>query len=223
MEQEPARLLRAALTHESASSRLQAALTAGTHPRDEYVEVLVERSGIEPDFFVRDMLTWALTRHPSSLTVPLLLREVIDGGNQSRSQSLHTLSKIGDPRGWSVITPDLLRDGDDEVSRAAWRTAVALAPEGEATNLATQLVTQLGRGDRTLRLSLSRALAALGDDARPVLEASTTRGSADVRAHALATLRLLDDPEASFDEILHEAVRTVSLADDPTGATHADR
>ena len=213
---EPARLLHTALTQESASDRLQAALTAGTHPSDEYVTVLVERSGVELDFFVRDMLTWALVRHPSELTVPLLLQEVTEGGDQARSQSLHTLSKIGDPRGWSVITPALLKDPNEEVARSAWRTAVVLVPEGEDAALAETLVTQLGRGDRAVQLSLSRALAALGDAARSALEGLSTRGTPAKRAHALATEKLLDDPDASFDGILHEAIRTVSLADDPT-------
>ena len=218
MEREPARLLLSALTQESASDRLQAALTAGTHPNDDYVTVLVERSGVEPDFFVRDMLTWALVRHPSELTVPLLLHEAAVGGDQARSQALHSLSKIGDPRGWSAITPELLTHANDEVARSAWRTAVVLAPDGEETLLAETLVTQLGRGDRAVQLSLSRALAELGDTARTALEGSSTRGTPATRAHAIATEKLLDDPDASFDGILHEAIRTVSLADDPTAS-----
>ncbi len=127
---DPANLLRAALRSTDSSQRLQTALAAGTDPRDEYVPVLVERCAIEPDFYVRDMLTWALTRHPAELTVPLLLGEVLADGSQQRSQALHTLSKIRDPRGWQVITESLLRDPDDDVVRAAWRTAVVLVPSG---------------------------------------------------------------------------------------------
>ena len=55
--------LRRALTAESSSARLEAALAAGTHPQPEYVDVLIERCAIETDFYVREMLTWALTRH----------------------------------------------------------------------------------------------------------------------------------------------------------------
>ena len=50
--------LRDALEAGAASARLQAALTAGSSPAPGYVEVLIERCAIEPDFFVRDMLTW---------------------------------------------------------------------------------------------------------------------------------------------------------------------
>ncbi len=101
--------LRAALASADSSSRLQTALTAGTDPDPSYVEVLVERCAIEPDFYVRDMLTWALTRHPADLTVPLLLEEAQSDVPQARSQALHSLSKVGDPRGWAAVTDAVLR------------------------------------------------------------------------------------------------------------------
>ncbi|MGD9607505.1 MAG: HEAT repeat domain-containing protein, partial [Leucobacter sp.] len=60
----PAALLRAALSADDSSDRLQAALTAGTRPDEAYLEPLLDRCAVEPDFYVRDMLTWALTRLP---------------------------------------------------------------------------------------------------------------------------------------------------------------
>ncbi|MGW2111299.1 hypothetical protein ACWCPL_32765, partial [Streptomyces sp. NPDC001948] len=57
------RMLRG-LADSSSSVRLRAALAVGTAPDPRYVDTLVERCAIEPEFFVRDMLTWALTRHP---------------------------------------------------------------------------------------------------------------------------------------------------------------
>ena len=62
----------AALAGGNPSTRLQAALAIGTHPDPGLVDVLIARSAIEPDFFVRDMLTWALTRLPSADGKPLL-------------------------------------------------------------------------------------------------------------------------------------------------------
>ncbi|WP_433061164.1 HEAT repeat domain-containing protein [Dactylosporangium sp. CS-033363] len=117
------------LSHTSSSVRLQAALAIGTHPDTGYVDSLVARCAIEPDFYVRDMLTWALTRHPAALTVPRLIAELRDERAQARSQALHTLSKIGDRAAWPAITHALLTDADDQVARTAWRTAVALAPD----------------------------------------------------------------------------------------------
>ncbi|MEU0428660.1 HEAT repeat domain-containing protein [Streptomyces canus] len=193
------------------SVRLRAALAAGTAPEPRFVDKLVERCAVEPEFFVRDMLTWALTRHPVSVTLPVLLREVGSERAQARSQALHTLSKIGDRRAWPAITRALLSDGDDEVARSAWRTAVVLVPEGEESGLAEVLATQLGRGERETQLSLSRALVALGEVVLPVLRDATTAADRQVRTHALATERLLRDPDAGFEFAIEEAKRVVAL------------
>ncbi|MFF0090818.1 HEAT repeat domain-containing protein [Streptomyces canus] len=196
------------------SVRLRAALAVGTAPDPRFVDKLVERCAVEPEFFVRDMLTWALTRHPVSVTLPVLLREVGSECAQVRSQALHTLSKIGDRRAWPAITRELLSDGDDEVARSAWRTAVVLVPEGEESGLATVLATQLGRGERETQLSLSRALVALGEVVLPVLRDATTAPERQARTHALATERLLRDPDAGFEFAIEEAKRVVALGGD---------
>ncbi|MER7566151.1 HEAT repeat domain-containing protein [Streptomyces sp. NPDC097941] len=196
------------------SVRLRAALAVGTAPDPRFVDMLVERCAVEPEFFVRDMLTWALTRHPVSVTLPALLREVGSERAQARSQALHTLSKIGDRRAWPAITRALLSDRDDEVARSAWRTAVVLVPEGEESALAAVLATQLGRGERETQLSLSRALVALGEVALPVLRAAATASDRRVRTHAFATERLLRDPDAGFESAIEEAKRAVALGGD---------
>ncbi|WP_217207009.1 HEAT repeat domain-containing protein [Streptomyces sp. AC550_RSS872] len=194
------------------SVRLRAALEAGTKPDPRFVGKLIERCAIEPEFFVRDMLTWALTRHPLSLTLPALLREVRSERAQARSQALHTLSKIGDRKAWPAITRALLSDADDEVARSAWRAAVVLVPEGEEPGLATALAAQLGRGGRETQLSLSRALVALGEVIVPALLAVTTSApDPRARAHALATQRLLRDPDTGFEYAIEEAKRVVAL------------
>ncbi|MFF1698051.1 HEAT repeat domain-containing protein [Streptomyces sp. NPDC058257] len=200
-----------ALEDGRSSVRLRAALAVGTAPDPRFVDKLVDRCAIEPEFFVRDTLTWALTRHPVSMTLPGLIREVRSERPQARSQALHTLSKIGDRRAWPAITRTLLSDTDDEVARSAWRAAVVLVPEGEEPALATVLATQLGRGERETQLSLSRALVALGDVIVPALRAATTAPDPDVRTHALATEQLLRDPDAGFEFAIEEAKRVVAL------------
>ncbi|MGW2180358.1 HEAT repeat domain-containing protein [Streptomyces sp. NPDC001732] len=202
------------LEHDSSSVRLQAALAVGTNPDPGFVGKLVERCAIEPEFHVREMLTWALTRHAASETVPVLVDEVRSGGAQARSQALHTLSKIGDRQAWPVITPALLSDADDEVARTAWRAAVVLVPDGEEHELAVGLARQLGRGERETQLSLSRALIALGEVMLPTLGAATTDPDPRVRAHAIATERLWRDPDAGFRFAIEEAKRVVALGGD---------
>lgn len=211
-----ARALRA-LEDDRASVRLKAALAVGTAPDPDFVPRLIERCAVEPEFFVRDMLTWALTRHPVSLTLPALLRELGAGRTQARSQALHTLSKVGDRRAWPAITHALLTDPEDEVARSAWRAAVVLAPEDDRPALAAVLATQLGRGGRETQLSLSRALVALASAAEPALLAAARADDPGRRAHALATRILMRDPDAGFAFAVEEAKRVVALDGAPGG------
>ncbi|TDD96317.1 HEAT repeat domain-containing protein [Actinomadura rubrisoli] len=199
------------LERSSPSVRLRAALAVGTAPDPRFIDKLIERCAIEPEFYVRDMLTWALTRHPSSMTVPKLLNELRSERAQARSQALHTLSKIGDRHAWPAITRALLADADDEVARSAWRAAVVLVPEGEEAELAAALATQLGRGGRETQLSLSRALIALGEVIMPTLRAAMTDPGPRVRQHAIATERLSHDPDAGFEFAIEEAKRIMAL------------
>ncbi|MFF3668506.1 HEAT repeat domain-containing protein [Microtetraspora malaysiensis] len=199
------------LESSSSSERLQATLAVGTTPDPRFIDKLIERCAIEPDFYVRDMLTWALTRHSSSMTVPKLIDELRSARAQARSQALHTLSKIGDRQAWPAITQALLTDADDEVARSAWRAAVVLVPEGAEPELAGVLATQLGRGERETQLSLSRALVALGTVILPTLRAAMTDPAPRVRQHAIATERLLRDPDAGFEFAIEEAKRIVAL------------
>jgi HEAT repeat protein len=202
----------AALAAGDKSTRLKAALAIGSNPEPDLVDTLVARCAIEPDFYVRDMLTWALTRFPTEITVPRLIEELRSQGAQARSQALHTLSKIKDAGAWPAITRSLLRDANDDVARSAWRAAVVLVPHGQKKHLAEELATQLGRGHREVQLSLSRALVALGEDVvEPVLRKAMASDDAGVHAHASATQRLLRDPQADFEFAVHEARRVFVL------------
>ncbi|MBW4042910.1 MAG: HEAT repeat domain-containing protein [Acidobacteria bacterium] len=195
------------LEHPDGSARLRAALAAGSQPEPAFVAVLVERCGVDPDFFVRDMLTWALTRHPADLTVPRLTEELASPFPQARSQALHTLSKIRDPRARPFITAALLHDEEDEVARAAWRAAVVLIEAGEEGALAADLATELGHRNRECWRSLSRALVDLGEDSRSVLERAAASGTFAVRVHAAATLLILDGLQRDFRAAVEEAQR----------------
>jgi HEAT repeat protein len=213
-----------ALSAEDPSVRLQAALTAGSMADPALLETLVERCAVEPDFFVRDMLSWALTRLSPQITLPRIRQELDSERPQARSQALHTLSKIGDRSTWAWITRDMLRDPDDEVARTAWRVAVVLVPRDAdadadaAKKLAHELVRQLGRGDRSVQLSLSRALTDLGDVIGPALEKAAQSSDPAVAAHARATELLRQNPETGFDAAVEEAKRVVALGPERAAA-----
>src|SRR5580658_1726950 len=198
----------AALAAADESLRLKAALAIGSYPDPGLLETLVARCAIEPNFYVRDMLTWALTRLPPQLTVARLLEELHSQCAQARSQALHTLSKIRDPGAWPAITRSLLRDADDEVARSAWRAAVVLVPKAQEKALAEELAVQLGRGSREVQLSLSRALVALGAEVvGPILQKALASENPVVRAHAGAVEQLLRDPDAASELAVDDAKR----------------
>lgn len=195
------------------SGRLRAALAAGTSSDPGLAEILVARCAVEPDFYVRDMLTWALCRLPAEVTVPRLLAELGSQTPQARSQALHTLSKIGDRSAWPAVST-LLHDVHDEVARSAWRAAVLLVPPGDEGALAADLASGLGRGDRDIQVSLSRALVALDEAALPALDAAATSSDPLVRAHAEATERLYRDPDSGFTLSLEVAKRVAAAGPD---------
>lgn len=207
--------LRSALAADSASERLQTALAAGLRPHDDYIDPLVARCAVEPDFFVRDTLTWALMQHDRTKVLQRVLPELASVFPQARSQALHTLSKLGDLRAWPAITPELLYDTEDEVARTAWRAAATLVPPEKAVLLAEALSTQFARGDRVTQRSLSRALAMLGDAATSVIEGAKAHAKAEVRTHAVATERLIVDPDEGFDVAIAAAARIVALRGAP--------
>ncbi|MER5830889.1 HEAT repeat domain-containing protein [Streptomyces sp. NPDC002130] len=210
-----------ALSADDSSVRLRAALAVGSNPDPVFLDTLVERCAVEPDFFVRDMLSWALTRLPPEVTLPRIRRELDSERPRARSQALHTLSKVGDKSTWVWITRDMLRDADDEVARTAWRVAVVLVPEGEEKDLAADLVLQLGRGDRAVQLSLSRALVDLGEATEPPLARAAGSSDLAVAAHARATELLRQNPETGFDEAIDEAKRVVALGEERAAAEAA--
>jgi hypothetical protein len=198
-----------------ASVRLRAAMAAGMRPAPGQVELLVRRCAVEPDAGVRDMLTWALTRHDRAATVDRLFRELRSELPAARGQALHTLSKIGDRAVWPSVPAELLHDPDDDVARAAWRAAVVLVPLSEASALAERLATQLGRGDADTWLSLSRALIALGEASTAALARARTDSDDAVRAHARATERLAQDPGEGRALAVAEAARVRALRGAP--------
>ena len=165
--------LRALLDSPDQSVRLKAALAAGTYPEDEFIEVLISQCAIEPDFFVRDTLSWALMRNDVSKVVKYLETELQSSNNQAKSQAIHTLSKIGDKANYRLITDEMLFDSDDFMAATAWRVASVLVPDDQKPELVKKLITQLGRGDSDTQFGLTRFLCALGECiVEPLTEAS---------------------------------------------------
>lgn len=200
-----------ALTDPDPSVRLNAVLAAGIRPSASDLDTLVAQCATEPDFQVREMLTWALIRQPAELVVPRLLAELTRPEAQGRSQALHTLSKLHDGAAWPAVAARL-DDPDAGVMRTAWYAAVALAPETERLWLAEKLATRLGHGDPDTQMSLSRALVALGPETiAPILAAASAHGNEATQRHVEATRKLLEDPDYAFTHSQAHAHREVAL------------
>ena len=180
--------LKALLESPDKSVRLQAALAAGTYPEDAYIEVLVTQCAHEPDFFVRDTLSWALMRHDIGKVVERLKSELNSENPQAKSQAIHTLSKIGDKQFYSLITNEHHFDSQDKVAVTAWRAASVLVPDNEKAALTKILVSQLGRGDSDLQFDLTRFICALGDVIIEPLKQAAESEKEEVRLHAAFTL-----------------------------------
>lgn len=171
--------LESMLSSPDQSVRLNAALAAGTYPEPRFIEILVAQCAIETDFFVRDTLSWALMRNDVSAVVERLKNELESNNPQGKSQAIHTLSKIGDKKNYSLITDAMLFDPDDFIASTAWRAASVLVPEEEKSALVAKLVTQLGRGDSDVQFALTRFLCAIGDQ---ILDPLTEAANADDEA-----------------------------------------
>ena len=184
----------AALQSDDVSMRLQAALAIGMNPQPEFLDVLFERCSAEPDFGVREQLTWSIIRFPKETVVPKLVSEVSLSNNQARSQALHTLSKIDGADAWGVITKELLNDPCDDVAQAAWRAAVTLVPARDKRGLAEDLCMLLGRGGKEVERSLSLSLVALGEEiVGPILNVAAESKDKKVQRHALFTRNIFAD------------------------------
>jgi HEAT repeat protein len=180
--------LEALLKSPDQSVRLKAALAAGTYPNLDHIEVLIRQCASESDFFVRDTLSWALMRQDRPTVVQRLIPELKSSNPQSRSQALHTLSKIGDKDCYSLITLDLLLDADDFVASTAWRSASVLVPEADKPALVEILISQLGRGNSDTQFGLTRFLCAIGQPIVDPLMRAAQSTDEIVRTHAEFTL-----------------------------------
>lgn len=162
--------------------RQAAALDLGTIAAPAAAPALVARLGFEQDFFVRDTLSWALTRIPDAAT-PLLLDSLAGTDTASRVQVLHVLSKIADPATTEAIVA-LTADTDSAVaSKARW----ALTRIGDPT-VVPALAVHLGTGDSTNQNDLTRDLASFGAAAVPTLITGLVDGDEHVRSHAAEVL-----------------------------------
>ena len=139
-------------------------------------------------------------RNDIDIVVERLRPELSSENPQAKSQAIHTLSKIGDKKNYSLITEDLFYDSNDLVASTAWRAASVLVPDDQKTALVKILVTQLGRGDSDVQFSLTRFLCAIGDEIVGPLKEATTSPREDIRVQAEFTLMRYQEMKLEFEK-----------------------
>ena len=174
-----------------ADVRLRMALELGQARVVDAAGPLVARFGVEPDFGVRETLTWAVLRMRDT-AMPMVRHALDDPRWIARLQATHTLSKLGDPAAGTRLLPLVADPVASVASRAWWAVAQCGDPE-----VVPALVAQLGRGSAEDRNSLYVALGHFGADAVPEVVGALRHGAtATVRRHAADVLGGLGSPLA---------------------------
>lgn len=183
--------LRAA-RHGDPSVRQRAALHLGTHGDDSIADELVSILVGEPDFYVRETLTWAVVTRASA-TYPHLVEALRDESlreGPARVYLLHALSKIRDPASVAEILPHA-DDEDDAVAAKAWWALGRIGTPGAVT----ELLDHLGVEQDFRRRELTRALEQAGEAAVEGLTERLEHPETGVRRHAAEVLLGIGDPE----------------------------
>ena len=201
-----------AAAHEDSSVRQRAAFYLGTHGDDSIARELVSLLISEPDFYVRETLTWAVVTRSES-TYPLLI-DALAGDGPERVPVLHALSKIRRPEAVAEILP-LASDPDEFVAaKARWALGRTATP-----GAVSALLDHLGEEGDFNRRELTRALEQAGEHAVEGLADRLVNDSeVSVRRHAAEVLIGIGDPdargaaEALFHVIEHDDKEVVLLA-----------
>ena len=171
--------------------RVQAALDVGALNAPGAAGVLVEALAADPDFFVRETITWSIVRLGAAAT-PLLLDRLKDDSPSVRHDAVHALSKIGDPRALEALVAIL----GDESSKVVCKAAFALGQIGD-TSAIPALVGLLGRDDRELESALNAVLERFGAGAVQPLVEALADANWRTREQAADALRGIGDPGAA--------------------------
>lgn len=181
----------AALVHPDKDVRQQAAVGLGQRADPRLAPAIAQLLWRESDFFVRETLTWVLTRTPATAT-EAATAALADPDASVRLQALHVLSKIADPDSAAVVAA-LLEDQDlGVVDKARW----ALARIGDPSVIPL-LVDRLGQRDLAGRDAMTTTLAQFGVAAVSSLVSALGDEDPSVRAHAADVLCFIGAPGAA--------------------------
>ncbi|WP_328334777.1 MULTISPECIES: HEAT repeat domain-containing protein [unclassified Streptomyces] len=153
---------------------------------------LVEALWREPDFFVRETMTWAVTRLEEATRPAVLAAITVDQSSEVRVQALHVVSKFANPETADAVLPHI-KDPDELVARKA-RWALGRIREPRAVPHLIALLGDHGREEE--RNALTDDVAAFGSAAVPALVRALGSDDQVVRRHAADILCYIGHPDA---------------------------
>ena len=180
----------AALVHPDKDVRQRAAVALGERAEPTLAPAIAALLWQERDFFVRETLTWVLTRTPGP-AVEAATTALGAEDPSVRLQALHLLSKIADPDSAAAVAAHLDDPDCAVMDKARW----ALARIGDPS-VVPLLVDRLGQGELAHRDSMTTTLAQIGAPAVPSLITALTEADAGARAHAAEVLCFIGAPGA---------------------------
>nr|WP_017593346.1 HEAT repeat domain-containing protein [Nocardiopsis potens] len=192
--------------------RIAAALAIGRRAEAGLAHALAEALWAEPDFFVRETMTWAVTRLGEAA-----LPAVVDAAGPGRppgvrAQALHVLSKFADPETVDVLL-GYITDPDPAVAR---KSRWALGRIGEPRAV-PHLVALLGADGDEERNALTDVVSEFGSGAVPSLVGALGADDRKVRRHAADVLCHIGHPGAegaarALGEAVEDADPQVAVA-----------
>jgi HEAT repeat protein len=188
------------LRHLDRDVRGRAALDLGNLGDTDAVASLIDALADEPDFYVREDITWALVRMREAALMPLMQR-LQDASPTMRHLAAHTLSKISDSRS----TEALVQATQDADTAVAAKAIFALGQIGDVAAIPA-LVMLLSDERREVQTSLNGVLERFGSDAIPALSEALHHERWQVREHAADTLGMIGSRAAvpALIDVLHD-------------------
>jgi HEAT repeat protein len=187
----PVRELVEKLSNADKNVRNTAAIAIGSQRESGCADVLVEALWAELDFFVRETMTWAVTRLEEATRPAVLAAVGPDRSPEVRVQALHVLSKFANPETVDAVLPHAT-DPDQAVARKA-RWALSRIREPRAV---PHLIALLGDHEPEERNALTDDVAAFGSAVVPALVEALGSGDGVVRRHAADILCYIGHPHA---------------------------
>ncbi len=178
------------LHHPDHAARSRAVLALGQAGETGAVPTMVAAMAAEPDFAVREDMTWALARMADAALDPLIVL-LRDERSAARHQAAHVLGKMRDARAVDALI-GALNDADATVVRKA---VFSLRQIGDARAIPA-LVALLGGDSLETQATVTDALEAFGPAALPALIGTLADDRWRVREQAADVLGLIGDKAA---------------------------